>query len=211
MGIFYGIPSGKHTKNYGESPFLIGTSSINGSFSIAMLNYQRVYIHIYVCYCRASHTGDAIRVMYSSVSVGVVHVLCACAQVQSTVYFFSYLSLYPSYHTSFRRIFVLVLLVLVLALVLVLVLVVVVIITPVAFFLNLAVAENRQIGGVFTFFETLGANNHRKYRCFLRLGSQKPQYLYAMFFASGSKHHGTDSVFVPVPSKQLVFTQFSPC
>jgi hypothetical protein len=36
-------------------------------------------------YCRASHTGDAIRVMYSSVSVGVVHVLCACAQVQSTV------------------------------------------------------------------------------------------------------------------------------
>ena len=26
-------------------------------------------------HCRASHTGDAIRVMYSSVSVGVVHVL----------------------------------------------------------------------------------------------------------------------------------------
>ena len=36
-------------------------------------------------YCRVSHTGDAIRVMYSSVRVGVVHVLCACAQVQSTV------------------------------------------------------------------------------------------------------------------------------
>ena len=36
-------------------------------------------------YCRPSHTGDAIRVMYSSVSVGVVHVLCACAQMQSTV------------------------------------------------------------------------------------------------------------------------------
>ena len=32
--------------------------------------------------CRASHTGDAIRVVYSSVSV---HVLGACAQVQSTV------------------------------------------------------------------------------------------------------------------------------
>ena len=28
-------------------------------------------------YCRASHTGDVIRVMYSSVGVGVVHVLCA--------------------------------------------------------------------------------------------------------------------------------------
>ena len=35
--------------------------------------------------CRASHTGDAIRVMSSSVSVGVVHVLGTCAQVQSTV------------------------------------------------------------------------------------------------------------------------------
>ena len=37
-------------------------------------------------YCRASRTGDAIRAMYSSVSVGVVHVLCVCAQVQSTVW-----------------------------------------------------------------------------------------------------------------------------
>ena len=38
-----------------------------------------------ILYYRASRTGDAIRVMYSSVSVGVVRVLCACAQVQSTV------------------------------------------------------------------------------------------------------------------------------
>ena len=57
---------------------------------IYILNVYSVYIYmtlslyIYV-YCRASHTGKAIRVMYSSVSVGVVHVLCACAQVQSTV------------------------------------------------------------------------------------------------------------------------------
>ena len=36
------IPSGKHTKNYGKSPSLIGKSTINGQFSIAMLNYQRV-------------------------------------------------------------------------------------------------------------------------------------------------------------------------
>ena len=42
--------------------------------------------------CRALHTGDSRRVMYS-VSVGVVHVLCACAQVQSTVMCFSYRSL----------------------------------------------------------------------------------------------------------------------
>jgi hypothetical protein len=45
------------------------------------LNFGRYYM----IYCRASHTSDAIRVMYSSVSGGVVHVLCACAQVQSTV------------------------------------------------------------------------------------------------------------------------------
>ena len=38
------IPSGKHTKNYGKSQFLMGKSTINGSFSIAMLNYQRVLI-----------------------------------------------------------------------------------------------------------------------------------------------------------------------
>jgi hypothetical protein len=35
------IPSGKHTKNYGKSPFLMGKLTINGPFSIAMLNYQR--------------------------------------------------------------------------------------------------------------------------------------------------------------------------
>ena len=40
---------GKHTKNYGKSPFLMGKSTINGNFlmgkspfSIATLNYQRV-------------------------------------------------------------------------------------------------------------------------------------------------------------------------
>jgi hypothetical protein len=36
------IPSGKHTKNYGKSPSLIGKSTINGQFSIATLNYQRI-------------------------------------------------------------------------------------------------------------------------------------------------------------------------
>ena len=101
---------------------------------------NQFHIILYTVYtyyiCRASHTGDAIRVMYSSVSVGVVHVLCACAQVQSTVYFCSYLSLYPSYHTSFCRIFVLVLLLIVLVLVvlvlvLVVVPVVVVVVTPI--------------------------------------------------------------------------------
>ena len=40
------IPSGKHTKNYGKSPFLMGKSTINGPFSTAMLVYRRVY-HCY--------------------------------------------------------------------------------------------------------------------------------------------------------------------
>ena len=33
------LPSGKHTKNYGKSLFLIGKSTTKGPFSIAMLNY----------------------------------------------------------------------------------------------------------------------------------------------------------------------------
>jgi len=46
---------------------------------------NRLHTYMIYVYCKASHTGDEIRVMYSSVGVGVVHVLCACAQVQSTV------------------------------------------------------------------------------------------------------------------------------
>ena len=37
-----GLPSGKRLHSYGNSPSLIGKSTINGPFSIAMLNYQRV-------------------------------------------------------------------------------------------------------------------------------------------------------------------------
>ena len=36
------LPSGKQPHNYGKSPFLIGKTSINGPFSIATLNNQRV-------------------------------------------------------------------------------------------------------------------------------------------------------------------------
>ena len=47
---------------------------------------------------RASHPGDGTRVMYSSVSVGVVHALCACALrmragAEHSVTFLSYRSL----------------------------------------------------------------------------------------------------------------------
>ena len=36
------LPSGKLTVCYGKSPFSMGKSTINGPFSMAMLNYQRV-------------------------------------------------------------------------------------------------------------------------------------------------------------------------
>ena len=34
------LPSGKRLHNYGKSPFSIGKSTINGPFSVAMLNYH---------------------------------------------------------------------------------------------------------------------------------------------------------------------------
>ena len=49
MCILNHIPSGKHTKDYGTSPFLMDKSTINGPFSIAMLNYQRVNVAVNVC------------------------------------------------------------------------------------------------------------------------------------------------------------------
>ena len=39
------LPSGKRLHNYGKSPFSMGKSTINGSFSIALLNYQMVHVH----------------------------------------------------------------------------------------------------------------------------------------------------------------------
>ena len=48
IGIQWMLPSGKHTKSYGKSPFLKGKSTINGPFSIAMLVYQRVWILIMI-------------------------------------------------------------------------------------------------------------------------------------------------------------------
>ena len=41
------IPSGNHTKNYGTSPFYSWVNELFlWPFSIAMLNYERVYIYI---------------------------------------------------------------------------------------------------------------------------------------------------------------------
>jgi hypothetical protein len=39
-----GVPSGKHTKNYGKSPFFMGKTTISmAMFNSELLNYQRVY------------------------------------------------------------------------------------------------------------------------------------------------------------------------
>ena len=39
-----GVPSGKHTKNYGKSPFFMGKTTISTAmFNSELLNYQRVY------------------------------------------------------------------------------------------------------------------------------------------------------------------------
>jgi len=40
------LPSGYSTVRHGKSPFLIGKPSINGSFSMAMLNNQMVNLEI---------------------------------------------------------------------------------------------------------------------------------------------------------------------
>ena len=42
MLVYWRVPSGKPTKSYGKSPFIIGRSTINGPISIVMLVYQRV-------------------------------------------------------------------------------------------------------------------------------------------------------------------------
>ena len=43
LGCFWFIPSGKHTKNYGTSPFLMGKLTISiAIFNSKLLVYQRV-------------------------------------------------------------------------------------------------------------------------------------------------------------------------
>ena len=60
----------------------IKTSSFARDGTLKRKYWNRVELVLW--YCRAPHVGDAKRVMYSSVSNGVVHVLCACVQVQNT-------------------------------------------------------------------------------------------------------------------------------
>ena len=81
---------------------------------------------------------------------------------------------------------------------------------PCSFSLSLVVAENRQIVGVFAFFETLGAKNTVKDRCFLCLGSPKPRYL-RCFLPLVAKTTVFTVFFGQHLAKTLVFTHFSAC
>jgi hypothetical protein len=49
------LPSGYDQHSHGKSPFVIGKPSINGPFSPAMLNNQRVYIYTIQCYSGDAH------------------------------------------------------------------------------------------------------------------------------------------------------------
>ena len=69
--------------------------------------------------------------------------------------------------------------------------------------------KNRQIGGVFAFFDTLGAKNTVNTNV---LGTWEAQNhdIYSVFFASGSKNHGICNVFWPGPSKNTgIYVVFS--
>ena len=66
--------------------------------------------------------------------------------------------------------------------------------------------ENRQIGGVLTFFETLGAKSTVNTDVFRALEAQN-HGIYDVF-ASGNQNHGIYSVFWPVPSKNSYLRSF---
>ena len=83
-------------------------------------------------------------------------------------------------------------------------------VTPAAFLLGSVVAENRQIGGVFACFCNSRSKKHRKYRCFWRVGSPKPQYL-RCFLPLVVKNTVFTVFFGRHLAKTLVFTEVSPC
>ena len=125
--------------------------------------------------------------------------LCACGQVQSTVW--------CSFHTAARNHLTTGLFVAFLCFFLFLFVVVVVVATPV-FFVNLVVAQNHQIGvvydGVFMFFR--GHSEHNKIANTDAFGASEAQNRSIYFFlASGSKNHGFYN-FDQCLAKTLVFT-----
>ena len=112
----------------------------------------QLQIVLHMCiytYCRASHTGDTRRVMYSSVRVGLCSARARRCKAQCDVLFIPQLvTVLP--HIS-CPVFLLVLSLLLVLLLLVLLVVVAVAATPRIFAFSWD-PNNRQIGGVFMFF-----------------------------------------------------------
>ena len=141
--------------------------------------------------------------MYSSVSVGVVQVLCTCAQVHSTVWCSCHTAacnhLTTHHVVAFSMLVIILLLVLLVVIIIVLLLVVlaaaVLVLATQLIFAFLWTPENRQIGGVF--------------RIFSKPSEQKNILNTNVFCASeaqnhGSKNHGIYNVFVPRKPKTMV-------
>ena len=79
------------------------------------------------------------------------------------------------------------------------------------FFLSPAVAEKRRRGGVFTFVWNSRSKKHRKYLCFLCLGSPEKHGIYDVFLPLVTNIMVFTMFFGPGQAKTLVFTQFSAC
>ena len=63
------VPSSKHTKNYGKSPWFNGQINCKWPFSIAMLVYQRVYCTLTMCSLSLSlFLALALQVLLNSVA-----------------------------------------------------------------------------------------------------------------------------------------------
>ena len=66
-------PTGKHTKNDGKSPCLVGETTLNGQFSIAMLVYQRVSSSLLFLF------------WFHYTSIRLVHLMCVKTQAGATL------------------------------------------------------------------------------------------------------------------------------
>jgi hypothetical protein len=64
---------GKHTKNDGKSPCLVGETTLNGQFSIAMLVYQRVSSSLLFLF------------WFHYTSIRLVHLMCVKTQAGATL------------------------------------------------------------------------------------------------------------------------------
>ena len=167
------------------------------------------------------HTGDAIRAMYSSVRVNVVHVLCGCAQVQSTVWCSCHTAacnhratnLFVAFLCVFFFFFLFLFFLFLFFLLLFLFLFLLFFFFFFFFLLlqhslcRIFVDLKLSNSGLFAFCWHFRSKKRCKYQGFWRLWSPKPR----VFFTSGSKNHGIYSVFPPEPWYLRSFQHVARC